>query len=183
MVIYRLRLSILIVYYIWFSNYPKLILRMRWQCVWRRVSGKIDLKILWPRVCHLGSPKIAFLINDVNFFSDPQLEDAVKEIRSITPNIGQRRLLGALRARRPRIQRWRVRNCLRRQDPLGTALRWSTPVYHRRYSVPTPNALWHIDGNHKLTRCRFVVHCCVDGYSRFIVYATLTDNNRADTML
>ena len=37
--------------------------------------------------------------------------------------------------------------------------------------------------NHKLTRYRFVVHCCVDGYSRVIVYATLTDNNRADTVL
>ena len=58
-----------------------------------------------------------------------------------------------------------------------------TPVYRRKYSVPTPNALWHIDGNHKLTRYRFVVHCCVDGYSRVIVYATLTDNNRADTVL
>ena len=104
-------------------------------------------------------------------------------MRSITPNIGQRRLLGALRARGFRIQRWRVRNCIRRQDPLGTALRWSTPVYRRKYSVPTPNALWHIDGNHKLTRYRFVVHCCVDGYSRVIVYATLTDNNRADTVL
>lgn len=115
--------------------------------------------------------------------SDSQLEDAVKEVRSITPNIGQRRLLGALRARGFRIQRWRVRYCLRRKDPLGTALRWSTPVYRRKYSVPTPNALWHIDGNHKLTRYRFVVHCCVDGYSRVIVYATLTDNNRADTVL
>ena len=27
------------------------------------------------------------------------------------------------------------------------------------------------------------MHCCVDGYSRVIVYATLTDNNRADTVL
>ena len=56
-------------------------------------------------------------------------------------------------------------------DPLGTALRWSIPVYRRKYSVPTPNALCHIDGNHKLTRYRFVVYCCVDGHSRLIAYA------------
>ena len=92
-------------------------------------------------------------------------------------------MLGALRAGGFRIQRWRVRNCLRRQDLLGTALRWTTPVYHKKYSVPTPNSLWHIVGNHKLIRYRFVVHCCVDGYSRLIVYATLKDNNRADTVL
>ena len=48
-------------------------------------------------------PKIAPLINDVNFFSDSQLEDAVKEIKSITRNILQRGLLGALRARGLRI--------------------------------------------------------------------------------
>ena len=66
---------------------------------------------------------------------------------------------------------------------LETALCWTTPVYRRKYSVPTPNSLWHIDGNHKLIRYRFVVHCCVDGYSRLIVYATLKDNNRADTVL
>jgi len=31
--------------------------------------------------------------------------------------------------------------------------------------VPTPNALWHIDGNHKLIRW-LVFHCCVDGFQR-----------------
>ena len=43
--------------------------------------------------------------------------------------------------------------------------------------------LGHIDGNHKLTKYRFIVHCCVDEYSRIIVYATLSDTNRADTVL
>ena len=43
--------------------------------------------------------------------------------------------------------------------------------------------MWHIDGNHKLIRYRLVVHCCVDGYSRVLVYAHLTDNNRAVTVL
>jgi hypothetical protein len=39
-------------------------------------------------------------------------------------------------------------------DPQGTLLRaLEMNVIHRRvYSVPSPLALWHIDGNHKLIR-------------------------------
>lgn len=55
--------------------------------------------------------------------ADEQLKTITNEIRSITPNIGQKRLVGALRSRGLRIQRRRVRACLREVDPLGTALR------------------------------------------------------------
>lgn len=115
--------------------------------------------------------------------TDDELERLVQDIRNITPNIGERRLMGALRSRGLRVQRCRVRECLRKIDPLGTALRWRPVIYRRKYNVPTTNALWHIDGNHKLVRWKFVVHCCVDGYSRMIIYAHCADNNRADTVL
>lgn len=48
--------------------------------------------------------------------------------------------------------------------------------------MPGPNAVWHIDGNHKLIRWRFVIHGGIDGYSRTIVYMRCSDNNRADTV-
>ena len=115
--------------------------------------------------------------------TDDELERTVREIQELTPNIGQARLLGALRSRGLNIQRRRVRNCLRSIDPIGTALRWRSPIYRRKYSVPTPNALWHIDGNHKLTRWRLVVHLCIDGYSRLIIYAHCCNNNKASTVL
>ena len=115
--------------------------------------------------------------------SDSELDEIVQDIRRITPSIGQRLLLGALRARGIHIQRERVRQCLRRVDPIGTALRWRPVLFRRKYSVPTPNSLWHIDGNHKLIRWRMVVHCCVDGYSRLLVYSHCADNNRAHTVL
>ena len=116
-------------------------------------------------------------------FTDEQLIREVGEIRRLTPNIGQRRLLGALRARGIRIQRWRIRECLRRVDPLGTSLRWNGTIYRRSYSVPTPNSLWHIDGNHKLIRYRLVVHCCIDGYSRLLIYAHCATDNTAQTVI
>ena len=70
----------------------------------------------------------------------------------LTPNIGRRRFIGALRSRGLGIQRWRVSDCLRRVDPVGTALRWGMTIHRRKYFVPTPNSLWHIDSGHKLIR-------------------------------
>ena len=115
--------------------------------------------------------------------TDSDLSRIVQEIQELTPNIGQARLLGALRSRGLNIQRWRVRNCLRTLDPVGTVLRWRSAIYRRKYNVPTPNALWHIDSNHKLIRWRLITHVCVDGYSRIIIYAHCCNNNKADTVL
>lgn len=127
--------------------------------------------------------KLLHLLKNYIFFSDDQLKEIVQGIRCVTPNIGQSRLMGALRARGLCIQRERVRKALRELDPIGTALRWNSAIFRRKYSVPTPNALWHIDGNHKLIRYRMVVHVCVDGFSRLIIYAHCASNNKAETVL
>ena len=42
--------------------------------------------------------------------------------------------------------------------------------------------MWHIDGNHKLIRWRFVVRGGIDGYSRMITYLKCANNNRATTV-
>ena len=49
--------------------------------------------------------------------------------------------------------------------------------------MPHPNVLWHIDGNHKLTRCQLVINACIDGFSRLVVYLRCANNNRALTVL
>ena len=42
----------------------------------------------------------------------------------------------------------------------------------------------HLDGNHKLIQpYRFVIHGCIDGYSRMIVFLRASTNNRATTVL
>ncbi|KAL2076327.1 hypothetical protein ACEWY4_028079 [Coilia grayii] len=53
----------------------------------------------------------------------------------------------------------------------------------RQYSVPGPNCMWHIDGNHKLIRWRFVIHGGIDGFSRLVVFLSAATNNRATTVL
>ena len=48
--------------------------------------------------------------------------------------------------------------------------------------MPCPNYVWHIDGNHKLVRWRLVVHHGIDGFSRMVVFARCSSNNRAATV-
>jgi hypothetical protein len=114
--------------------------------------------------------------------SEADLCEVIESVRFLTPNIGQSRLLGALRCRGFRIQRWRVRHCLRKLDPVGTALRGHVAIYRRKYNVPYPNFLWHLDGNHKLINWRMVVHACIDGFSRMIIYLSCQNNNLASTV-
>lgn len=40
----------------------------------------------------------------------------------------------------------------------------------------------HIDSNHKLISWRFVLHGCIDGYSRTVIYLHLANNNLASTV-
>eukprot|EP00118_Oscarella_pearsei_P001197 m.6839 g.6839 ORF g.6839 m.6839 type:complete len:146 (+) comp17011_c0_seq1:585-1022(+) len=93
-------------------------------------------------------------------------------------------LYGILIGMNLKVQQSRVRESLRRCDPDGVAIRWIASVHRRAaYHVYGPQALWHIDGNHKLIRWRLVIHDGIDGYSRVPVYLKCSDNNRAVTVL
>ncbi|CAL8255133.1 unnamed protein product [Boreogadus saida] len=83
------------------------------------------------------------------------------------------------------VQIHRVRQSLKRVDPEGTEQRAlaNRTLHRRQYSVPGPNCMWHIDGNHKLIRWRFVIHGGIDGFSRLVVFLSAATNNRATTVL
>ena len=81
------------------------------------------------------------------------------------------------------IQSERVRESLRRVDPLLVRSRCRRILHRREYRVPHPNSLWHIDGYHKLIRWRFVIHGGIDGYSRLITYLKVASNNHSETVL
>ena len=55
-------------------------------------------------------------------------------------------------------------------------------VKRRKYNVPGPNSLWHLDGNHSLINWGFVIHVCIDGYSRLVTYLQCSLNNRKETV-
>ena len=52
-----------------------------------------------------------------------ELREIMQEIMTVTPGIGQTRMLGALHSRGIRVQRWKVREMMRELHPVGTALR------------------------------------------------------------
>ena len=84
--------------------------------------------------------------------SDVELCQVIDDIRKQCPRSGYRMMQGYLRTRGYKIQQRRVRQMMRQVDPEGTITRWKNTVQRRVYSVSGPNALWHIDGNHKLIR-------------------------------
>lgn len=115
--------------------------------------------------------------------SSNDLDRAVTTIKREHPNDGERLMSGHLRSIGIIVPRSRLRASIHRVDPLNTAVRRSITIRRRVYSVEGPNSLWHIDGNHKLIRWRFVVHGGIEGFSRTIVYLCCSTNNRSSTVL
>ena len=117
--------------------------------------------------------------------SDAALDQLVRARVRQHPNAGYRLMQAYLCTQNIRVQECRVRASLRRVDPSGVMRRWSRHrcIHRRQYSVPHPNALWHIDGNMALIQWGLTVHAGIDGYSRLITYIQCSTNNRSSTVL
>ena len=120
-----------------------------------QVSGLRELGFSWSKIAKLigvGDRTLLrrrqesgqeHLLNGISEISNEQLDDIVSEITLRAPDAGERMIIGAVRARRVRVQRWRIREAISRVDPIGKMLRSQRRTIARRiYSVPCPNALW-----------------------------------------
>ena len=113
--------------------------------------------------------------------TEEALEEEVLRIKQEFPNSGEVMLTGHLLSRGIYVKRQRLRSTLLRlRGPVSNTI---NPIFRRVYSVPGPNFLWHIDGNHKLIKYHLVVHGGIDGFSRLITYLSCSNNNRAETVL
>ncbi|RHZ82501.1 hypothetical protein Glove_109g51 [Diversispora epigaea] len=112
-----------------------------------------------------------------------KLDQIVQSIKEYQPNVRQVIIIGALKERGIKIKRQRLRESLRRIDPFEISARWAELISHRKYQVAGLNALWHINGNHKLINWKFVIYGAIDGYSRIITYLHCNTNNQARTVL
>lgn len=115
--------------------------------------------------------------------SDDELLRITHSIISRYPKVGEKVLDGMLRARDIKVQRQRIRDSLIAADPDSHRCRLLTALHRRQYSVECSNALWHVDGYHKLIRWRIVVHGGIDGYSRVVLNMRAATNNTAHTAL
>jgi len=121
--------------------------------------------------------------SDYSPISDQELDGKIRCIKEGHPNDGEVLIQGHLARMGVRVTRRALRASIHRVDHDGTVERQRHVVRRRVYSVPHPNAVWHIDGHHKLIRWRFVIHAAIDGFSRTITYIRCADNNRACTVL
>ena len=106
--------------------------------------------------------------NQFSVISDANLDTLVKTFRETKPDSGLRYLVGFLRQHGLKVQGERVRSSVARVDKLGRAprRRGQEKVRRQEYTVSRPNALWHVDGHHKLINWGIVIHGSVDGFSR-----------------
>jgi hypothetical protein len=138
----------------------------------------IDRTTLWRKLRQMNVDLYKFTEID-----DNQLALEIEDICKRHPNTGISMMHGYLKARGIIVQNRRIQDILREMDPGNSGLRWGFVAYRRKYSVPGPNSLWHIDGHHAFIRWRMVTHGGIDGYSRLIVYLKCSGNNRAETVL
>ena len=96
---------------------------------------------------------------------------------------GQVYISGYLQSIGLRIQRQRIRESLMRVDPDNRILHWGAIISRRVYYVPWTNSIWYLDGHHSLICWRMVVHGCIDGFSRKIMFLKCNSNNISETVL
>ena len=122
-------------------------------------------------------------IQKYSLISNDLLDVEVGRICREFPHDGEVMISGHLVHRGIHVTRAKLRASIHRVDPQGVASRSMHTIKRRMYHVLFANYVWHLDSHHKLIRWCIVTHAAIDGYSRKILYATCSNNNRADTVL
>ena len=109
--------------------------------------------------------------------SDESLDDMIKTYKQSHPNTGIRYIRGYLTQQGLRVQRKRIIDSLSRVDNIAKVILRSKTIKRREYVSSRPNALWHVDGHHKLGPWGIVIHGFVDGYDRMVrcLHCTITN--------
>uniref|UniRef100_A0A7M5V6S7 Integrase catalytic domain-containing protein n=2 Tax=Clytia hemisphaerica TaxID=252671 RepID=A0A7M5V6S7_9CNID len=135
-------------------------------------------------ICRRLSDQSISIKNTYSKMPDYELDESVKTILDEFPRTGYRRMKGFLQSKGHRVQEKRVQASMHRVGLEGVLSRSTElkTVRRRKYNVRGTNALWHIDGNHKLIKWGLVIHGGIDGFSRRIVYLNCSSNNKASTV-
>lgn len=106
---------------------------------WRRIAScfGISRRTLYRHRQYLGAQVLQY-----NVFTNQELNQIVTDVIQSTPNAGEAYVIGSLRSRGIRIQRWRIRQSLHEVDPIGRSIRRRHAIRRRIYNVQTPNELW-----------------------------------------
>lgn len=100
--------------------------------------------------------------------SNSALDTIIRGYKDNRPNTGIRYIRGFLFNQGIRVQRERIVASLRRVDDVAGVFRRNNTIKRREYKSSRPNALWHVDGHHKLGPWGVVIHGFTDGYDRVV---------------
>jgi hypothetical protein len=100
--------------------------------------------------------------------ANDDLDAIVKRYKDRHPMTGIQYVRGYLLSRHIRVQKRRVEQSVGRVSKLSSLLRRQTIIKRQQYLSSRPNALWHIDGHHKLILWGIVIHGIADGYDRSV---------------
>jgi hypothetical protein len=100
--------------------------------------------------------------------TDHNIDALIRDSKKHHPKSGIRYAVSWLKKRSLRVPKRRVVESLRRTDSIGVVLRCNKAIQRREYKVARPNALWHLDGHHKLIWWGIVIHGMTDGYLRLV---------------
>jgi hypothetical protein len=115
--------------------------------------------------------------------TDPAIIDAyVQYFGENHPEMGEIILDAKFTSLNLYVKRAELRASVNRVHPGQRERRGEECVQRRVYNVAGPHHLWHLDGNHKLIRYGLIIHGCIDGFSRAVIYLYCADNNRASTV-
>ena len=70
-----------------------------------------------------------------------------------------------------------MRKALADIDPESVSMRKKKTIKRRAYETSGPFDVFHIDGNDKLKRFGFVIHGCIDGFSRKLIWLFVSTRN------
>jgi Bacterial regulatory protein, Fis family len=112
--------------------------------------------------------KEAGMSREFSTITNANLDELLRAYKQRRPESGLRYAIGYLRTRGLKVQHKRVMMSLKRIDGLGRILQHRQVTQRRTYTAKRPNAIWHVDGHHKLIRWGIVIHGFIDGYCRTV---------------
>ena len=104
--------------------------------------------------------------------SNSRLDLMIKRFKDSHPNAGIHYVRGFLLQQGIRVQRSRIVASLGRVDDIAKVVVHNKTIKRREYKSARPNALWHMDGHHKLGPWGIVIHGITDSYDRVVCRMT-----------
>jgi len=163
------------------------------EIIWGTLDNFLVEGLTWSKIHHITNTSKGQMQywRDCNGYTDPrnaidndeELDMIIGKYQYGQPETGASHIEAVLAIDGYHVPRHRVRASLKRVNPEASEYRKKTATKRRVYNVLGPHHLWHMDGNHKLSRFHLVVHAAIDGFSRACVFIHCSDNNNSSTVI